>query len=1176
LNNLDSELLLNNNYSDNSKNKNKMKSRLVFSAIFFITIMLSADAISVASSNIVPKIGTIIVDADEVDVYVSINFTITLASNSGPVDYYVLNAHDGTPPQISTENVISHAFPYEGEFLVSITAVTKCQLTDTKTILVKVNNTRPFAEIQAPDTVYEYEKVSIKAINIIDSNIDLESLIFQWVVDTGNGITIFNTSEFSIIWNNSGIMPVTLTIWDDQYALYTDTVFINVKNIQPNANFTITPENAIVVEDEVFVVNASNSWDTPNDLETLNYYWDFGDGTFERGLAVSHSYSESGNYSITLYVFDDDGNSSSITKTVSVLNVPPNISLTEDKITLYEGQSYTFQAESWDTPTDYARLVYNWSFGAEGWNATYTALDDGEKVINVSVQDPEGLMDSDSVIINVLNVPPSVSFYSAYVETDLYLKVWGTPNNSFTIKVIEIGDEFNNTIGIASVFVEDWCEPVISDPIPLILDLSKKYQIEVNYTEGTEPWGINFAELIFNFTDGSQFIMFHIFDACKCWCCCPWFVNTDEWLIDPSDHLFNMPISFNGSVYDPGYDEISINVTLRIHLLFSLSSVFWWIFWLLFYSPYYQYYEIDNTTALELNAWFDDSNNLFYFSIDIYQKVLNLVNVSKEPYECETPFTALARPIDLSFLEIFNCPLFNNPWFNLTVVEAVNILEASVSDDDGGTDFTSINITTKDGKLHVVDMAPSIDLPVYSGTEDNLIPFYAFTYDYYNDSSGNLTYSWHFGDNTTYTDEFIVKKFENEGKYLVELSVQDGLYERKTGYYINILDFIPIIEFSAPDNASEDTPINLKAWTTDTDSDAESLRIWWEFNDGTIGNGNELQHRWAISGNYTIISHVIDDNGKETTYSKTIEIYNVPPRIEGPNGFQAVEGTTFYLDIKVSDSPHDEIYLQYNWEFDGINLKGRKPSLWLDDGNYTCKLNISDMDSTSLLNVSVMIINQQPIVITSNLVYYGIINEITLKAYAFDSFVDIEDLNFEWSIDNTPISDGTGTFSSVSWTPDSTNVYEGVVIVHDDSPTSFTKHFQVSVTFDADGDGITDEQEEILGLSPDDTDTDDDWITDWYELNIFGTDPLSWDTDNDGLADGAKEIENVSGAMIMVGELYLGTDPLNNDTDNDKLADGLEVIGWISNITHNNNEIELLYKRLNFILKFFKINDKKD
>ncbi|MHA1253076.1 MAG: hypothetical protein ACTSRP_24020, partial [Candidatus Helarchaeota archaeon] len=38
--------------------------------------------------------------------------------------------------------------------------------------------------------------------------------------------------------------------------------------------------------------------------------------------------------------------------------------------------------------------------------------------------------------------------------------------------------------------------------------------------------------------------------------------------------------------------------------------------------------------------------------------------------------------------------------------------------------------------------------------------------------------------------------------------------------------------------------------------------------------------------------------------------------------------------------------------------------------------------------------------------------------------------------------------------------------------------------------------------------------------------------------------------------LYLGTDPLNNDTDNDKLADGLEVIGWISNITHNNNEIE--------------------
>ena len=506
---------------DRSNNKYKVKKRIIITAIFFITIMLSADAISVASSNIVPQIDNIIISSDEVDVYEPVNFTITLAPTSGPVDYFILNAHDGTPPEISTNNFFSHAFPFEGEFLVSITAVTKCQLTDTKTVLVKINNTRPFAEIQAPGVVNESEKVSIKAINVYDSKIDLESLTYQWIIDTGDGEAIFNTTDVSIIWNNSGNIPVTLTVWDDQYALYTGTVFVNVKNVRPIANFSITPGPAVVIEDETFIVNATNSWDTPNDLNKLNYYWDFGDGTFERGLAVSHSYHKSGNYSITLYVIDDDGDSSSITKNMTVLNIAPSVSLSENEITLYEGESYTFQANSWDTPTDYARLIYNWSFGARGQSATYTAIDDGNEIVNVSVQNPEGMTDSDPVNINILNVPPSVSFYSAFVKTDLYLKVWGTPNNSFSIKVTEIGDEYNSTIGYATVYVNDWCRPVISGPIPVVLDLSKNYQIEINYTEGIKSWGMNFAELIFNFTDGTQFVKYHIFDAYKCGSCCP-------------------------------------------------------------------------------------------------------------------------------------------------------------------------------------------------------------------------------------------------------------------------------------------------------------------------------------------------------------------------------------------------------------------------------------------------------------------------------------------------------------------------------------------------------------------------------------------------------------------------------------------------------------------------------
>ncbi len=81
---------------------------------------------------------------------------------------------------------------------------------------------------------------------------------------------------------------------------------------------------------------------------------------------------------------------------------------------------------------------------------------------------------------------------------------------------------------------------------------------------------------------------------------------------------------------------------------------------------------------------------------------------------------------------------------------------------------------------------------------------------------------------------------------------------------------------------------------------------------------------------------------------------------------------------------------------------------------------------------------------------------------------------------------------------------------------------------DADGDGLTDAQEQALGTDPHDADTDNDGLTDGAEVNTHGTDPLDPDTDNDGLKDGAEV------------NTY-GTDPKDADTDNGGVKDGAEV-----------------------------------
>lgn len=85
---------------------------------------------------------------------------------------------------------------------------------------------------------------------------------------------------------------------------------------------------------------------------------------------------------------------------------------------------------------------------------------------------------------------------------------------------------------------------------------------------------------------------------------------------------------------------------------------------------------------------------------------------------------------------------------------------------------------------------------------------------------------------------------------------------------------------------------------------------------------------------------------------------------------------------------------------------------------------------------------------------------------------------------------------------------------------------------DTDGDGLPDAWEEASGthsrISDAQKDLDGDGLTSLEEF-FYGTDPLDWDTDGDGLSDGAE----VRG--------YLQTSPINTDTDLGGADDGAEL-----------------------------------
>ncbi len=84
---------------------------------------------------------------------------------------------------------------------------------------------------------------------------------------------------------------------------------------------------------------------------------------------------------------------------------------------------------------------------------------------------------------------------------------------------------------------------------------------------------------------------------------------------------------------------------------------------------------------------------------------------------------------------------------------------------------------------------------------------------------------------------------------------------------------------------------------------------------------------------------------------------------------------------------------------------------------------------------------------------------------------------------------------------------------------------------DSDLDGLSDLLETAIGTDPFDADTDGDGLTDGEEYFIYGTSPITWDSDEDSASD-RREVQ----------EMF--TDPLDPDTDGDGLKDGNEVDDW--------------------------------
>ena len=338
------------------------------------------------------------------------------ASNSydpdGTIVSYLWDFGDGNT---ATGAVVTHIYPDNGEYPITITVVDNEGAVGSKMGVQVVKNRLPIAEITAAGTgVDKDEVVTYNASGSYDPDGSIVS--YQWDFGDGNTATGVAVDH---AYTQDGTYMVTLTVTDndgEKDSAYTITVVINR---EPVALFSATPETAEIGETISF--DASESYDPDGTI--VSYLWDFGDGSTANGVEVDHAYSQYGVYTITLTVTDDDGATDTMSVTKSFVNKSPFASFTKSTQTAHLNEAVTFNAAESSDP-DGTIVSYHWDFGdgstANGVEANHAYSEYGVYLVTLTVTDNDGLTDSASAIVVVVNREPVATFTSTpeTAETD--------------------------------------------------------------------------------------------------------------------------------------------------------------------------------------------------------------------------------------------------------------------------------------------------------------------------------------------------------------------------------------------------------------------------------------------------------------------------------------------------------------------------------------------------------------------------------------------------------------------------------------------------------------------------------------------------------------------------------------------------------------------------------------
>jgi PKD repeat protein len=307
----------------------------------------------------------------------------------------------------ATGKVVTHSYPAAGTYDVELRVSSAGTTLETDVKPITVGNTEPIAAGEFDEYVASNTEVRFNGTPSRD--LDGQPLSFAWAFGDGaeqTGRVVSHTFE------EPGEYPVTLVVTDTEGASDSYQAVVNVyasanngASTQPTARITAPAEAPLNQP-----VRFDGSQSTTGNGEQLSYTWELPTDEPVSSPRVSETYTETGSYTVSLTVSDGDSSDTATTQ-VDIVNNPPTAALSATPFATHPTETVTFDASGSNDPNGQS-LSYRLSFD-DGSSPAGTARSShqydstGTYEATLSVTDPGGLTDSQTVRIQVENRPPS-------------------------------------------------------------------------------------------------------------------------------------------------------------------------------------------------------------------------------------------------------------------------------------------------------------------------------------------------------------------------------------------------------------------------------------------------------------------------------------------------------------------------------------------------------------------------------------------------------------------------------------------------------------------------------------------------------------------------------------------------------------------------------------------------